>query len=99
MIYEIASITIDAVNKAAFEAAVAEAAPLFKAAQGCKAMKLERGIENLTQYKLVVEWESVAAHMVDFRESDSFQKWRALVGSYFVGAPCVVHNETVAVYF
>lgn len=99
MIYEIATISIDPFNKAAFEAAVAEAAPLFKAANGCHAMKLERVIEHAGEYRLVVEWDSVEAHMVDFRESDAFQKWRALVGIYFASPPVVVHGETVAIYF
>ncbi len=99
MIYEIASITIDPENKIAFEVAVGKAATLFKAAKGCYAMKLECGIENPNQYRLVVEWESVDAHIVDFRESEAFQQWRALVGLYFLIPPVVIHSKNIAVYF
>ena len=99
MINEIAILTIDPANASAFEAAVAEAAPLFKSAQGCHGMALERGVEDPTQYRLLVRWESVDHHMVVFRNSEAFKHWRALVGSYFVGPVAMSHSETVDRYF
>jgi quinol monooxygenase YgiN len=48
-------------------------------------------VENPERYHLVVGWESVEAHMVDFRESEGFQAWRALAGPFFVGTPSVEH--------
>jgi quinol monooxygenase YgiN len=99
MINEIAILTIDPANATAFEAAVAEAAPLFKSAQGCHGMALERGVEDPNQYRLLVRWESVDDHMVVFRKSEAFQHWRELVGSYFVGPVAMSHSETVERYF
>jgi quinol monooxygenase YgiN len=99
MINEVALITIDPANAAAFEAAVAEAAPLFKAAQGCHGMALERGIEDPSQYRLLVQLESVDHHMNTFRNSDAFGQWRALVGSYFSGPVVMTHSESVQIYF
>jgi quinol monooxygenase YgiN len=99
MINEIAILTIDPANATAFEAAVAEAAPLFKSAQGCHGMALERGVEDPNQYRLLVRWESVDDHMVVFRKSEAFQHWRELVGSYFVGPVAMSHSETVDRYF
>jgi quinol monooxygenase YgiN len=99
MVNEIALITIDPANAAAFEAAVAKAAPLFKSAQGCHGMALERGVEDPTLYRLLVQWESVDHHMVVFRNSEAFGQWRALVGSYFVGPVAMSHSETVDRYF
>lgn len=99
MINEIVIITIDPANARAFEAAVAKAAPLFNAADGCHGMALERGIEDPAQYRLLVEWESVDHHMVGFRGSDAFQQWRALVGDYFVAQVAMSHSETVEQYF
>jgi quinol monooxygenase YgiN len=72
MINEIAILTIDPANAAAFEAAVAKAAPLFKAAPGCHGMALERGIESPATYRLLVKWESVAHHVDLFRNSEAF---------------------------
>lgn len=99
MVTEIALLTIDPAQSAGFEAAVAAAAPLFQAARGCRHMSLERVIERPGQYRLVVQWESVEAHMVDFRESPAFAQWRALAGPFFTGPVDMVHSEAVGAYF
>jgi quinol monooxygenase YgiN len=99
MITEIAHLTIDPAKAAEFEAAVAAAAPVFRSAEGCHGMSLDRVIEDPAQYRLRVEWDSVDHHMVLFRQSDAFQTWRALAGPFFVGTPHVEHSETVAVHF
>ncbi len=95
MIHEIATITIDPARAADFEAAVAAARPHFEAAAGFVSFGLKRSIEAPERYHLVVGWESVEAHMVDFRESEGFQHWRALASPFFVGAPSVEHVATV----
>ena len=99
MVTEIAYITIDPANAAEFEAAVAQAAPFFKSADGCHGMRLERVEEDGAQYRLSVDWETVAHHMVTFRESDGFQQWRALAGPFFVQPPRVEHWTCVGDHF
>jgi quinol monooxygenase YgiN len=98
MITEIASITIDPAQAATFEAAVAQAAPLFKSDPGCHGMALERIIEDPAQYRLLVQWDSVDAHMA-FRETPAFQEWRALAGPFFLAPPSVIHSNEVGRYF
>lgn len=95
MIHEIATLTIDPARAAAFEAAVAEARPHFESASGFVSFALDRSIEHPERYRLVVGWENVEAHMVEFRESAGFQAWRALAGPFFVGSPSVEHVERV----
>lgn len=99
MIIEIARITIDPERAAAFEAAVAEAATYFWAAEGCHSMALDRVIENPALYRLLVQWETVEHHMVTFRQSEGFQRWRELASPFFVEPPVVVHSEEVGRYF
>ncbi len=99
MITEIAHITIDPARAGEFEAAVAAAAPHFRSAEGCHGMRLERVIEDPSQYRLCVDWESVEHHMVTFRESDGFQQWRALAGPFFVTPPRVEHWDRVGDHF
>lgn len=94
MIKEIARIDIDPARAADFEAAVAQAVPHFRAAPGCHSVVLERAVDRPGHYLLVVGWDSVAAHMVDFRASDGFQAWRALAGPFFQSTPDVFHVET-----
>lgn len=94
MITELAYLEIDPLEAKAFEEAVGKARPYFEADGGCLGMQLSRVIETPGRYILQVEWKSVEAHMVDFRQSDNFQQWRQLVGDFFVTAPKVEHVES-----
>ncbi|HEY0296646.1 MAG TPA: antibiotic biosynthesis monooxygenase [Bordetella sp.] len=91
MINEIAVIFVKEGAGAAFEAAVNKAKPLFLAAKGCHGVQLFRSIEKPLEYTLVVDWETVEHHMVDFRESEAFKQWRALIGDS-VAQPAQVHH-------
>ena len=88
---EIARLTIDPTRAAAFEAAVAQAEPLFRADPGCTGFALQRVIEAAGVYHLVVGWTSLAAHNDMFRATPAFQTWRALAGPFFTAPPEVVH--------
>ena len=95
MIHEIAQIEIQPGAENAFEAAVREATPLFRGAEGCRSLTLQRSIEQPTHYRLVVGWDSVADHEEGFRGSEAFARWRALVGPHFASPPVVEHVATV----
>ena len=99
MIREIARLQIDPARAADFLAAVAEAAPLFQGAVGCRSMRIERVVEQAGVYLLLVEWETLDNHMVDFRNSTAFQQWRALAGPFFAAPPMVEHTEVQASLF
>lgn len=92
---EIAQIEVKAGMEAEFEAGVAKAAPLFKRAKGCGAMRLERSVEKPRRYRLFVKWATLENHMDDFRNSPDFQEWRKLVGHCFAAPPEVEHVEEV----
>lgn len=93
MVTEIAQIEVKPGMEAEFEAGVAKAAPVFKRAKGCKAMRLERSIEMPQRYRLFVSWETLENHTVDFRGSPDFQEWRGLVGHCFASPPQVEHTQ------
>lgn len=95
MITEIAFLTIDPADAGPFEAAVAQAMPVIRAAEGNRGVALERVIEDPSQYRLMVRWDSVEHHMVTFRNSAGFQAWRALAGPYFTVTPHVEHTQAV----
>jgi quinol monooxygenase YgiN len=78
-----------------FEAAVAKARPLFLRAKGGKGFELHKSIEKPQRYRLMAQWETLENHTVDFRGSEDFTAWRALVGQYFAAPPEVEHTETV----
>ncbi|MBK1783922.1 antibiotic biosynthesis monooxygenase [Prauserella sp. ASG 168] len=91
MVTEIAHLRVTTGDELAFESAVAEAAPLFRAAPGCRAIRLTRSIEVPRLYRLLVEWETIEHHTVSFRESEAFSRWRELVSPYFAAPPEVEH--------
>lgn len=96
---EYADLTIDPAREADFLAAVARAVDLFRKAEGCRGMRLDRIVERPGTFRLIVEWDSVAHHMDGFRNSPGFQDWRALVGGFFAGGPVVVHTEPAVTGF
>src|ERR1700761_6866204 len=95
MILEIAQIAVKAGMEAEFEAGVAAAVPLFRRATGCISMELVRSVELPSRYRLLVGWERLENHTVDFRGSDDFQTWRAQVSPFFDGSPEMEHASVV----
>ena len=95
MIFEIAQIDVKPGMETAFETGVQNAAPLFKRAKGCTGMALQRSHEKPQRYRLVVQWDTLENHTVDFRGSPDFQEWRKLVGHCFAAPPEVEHVREV----
>ena len=74
-----------------FAKAFALAAPLIRAAKGCRKADMHRGVENPDSFILLAVWDTQEDHMVGFRESPAFTEWRALLGPHFAGPPAVEH--------
>ena len=92
MILEIVDISIDTAKKADFEKAVsAGVAEAIALAKGFRGYKLNAGIENPGRYILMIYWDTLENHTVDFRGSEAFTKWRSHVGPFFLQAPTVEH--------
>jgi heme-degrading monooxygenase HmoA len=58
---------------------------------GCRSVRMTRGVESSSRFVLLIEWENLDAHLVTFRESDRFVRWRAALGTFFAGSPTVEH--------
>jgi heme-degrading monooxygenase HmoA len=91
MVLEVADIQVQAGSEDAFAAAYREGREILSATPGCRSVRMTRGVETPTRHVLLVEWDSVEAHQVNFRETERFAQWRALIGPYFDGAPLVEH--------
>jgi heme-degrading monooxygenase HmoA len=97
MILEIADIRIVAGKNAEFEAAVQRgAATVIAAAKGFRGYKVNHAIESPDRYVLMIYWETLENHTVDFRQGPAFAQWRAIVGPFFAAPPVVEHFELVA---
>jgi heme-degrading monooxygenase HmoA len=95
MILEIAQIEIKPGLEAAFETGIAEAAAIFKAAEGCRSFEVRRSIEHPQRYRLLILWDTLEAHTRDFTGSKPWQDYRALVAHCFAGPVAVEHAEQV----
>lgn len=91
MIIEVATIKIKPGSEAAFEEAVTQATDVFARAKGCLGMHLQKCIEVPDEYEVVIRWETLENHIVDFREGPLFQEWRGHITPHFVSPPTVRH--------
>ncbi len=72
MITEIAQIDVKPGTEKDFEAAVAKARAAFGRSKGFHGFELHKSIEKPQRYRLMVKWETLENHTVDFRGSDNF---------------------------
>jgi heme-degrading monooxygenase HmoA len=96
MILELADIRIAPGKNAEFEAAIQRGAQtVIAGAKGFRGYKVNRGVESAERYILMIYWETLENHTVDFRGGPLFPQWRAIVGPYFAAPPVVEHFELV----
>ena len=96
MILELADIRIQPQQNAAFEEAITRGVrEVISQAKGFSGFSINRGIEHPDRYVLQIMWATLENHMVDFRQSDQFTQWRAIVGPFFAAPPVVEHFELV----
>ncbi len=91
MVLEVADITVQPGSEPDFAAAYRAAREILVATSGCQSVRMTQGVETPTRFVLLVEWDSVEAHEVNFRQTDRFVQWRGLIGPYFANPPRVEH--------
>ena len=95
MVLEIADFAVLPGKEDEFVAAVREALAYVTDTPGCRSARVTRGVESPSRFVLLIEWDSLEAHSVGFRESENFPRWRSVVGPFFDGAPRVEHFDDV----
>lgn len=97
MILEVADLKIQPGRQTEFDAAIQHGlASVISKARGFRGFKVNKGIESPERYLLMIFWETLENHTVDFRESPAFAEWRAIVGPFFAAPPQVEHFELLA---
>jgi len=92
MILELADIRIHAGQQAAFDEAIRRGLDtVISRARGFRGYKVNKGVEVPERYLLMIFWDTLENHTVDFRGSALFAEWRAIVGPFFAGPPQVEH--------
>jgi heme-degrading monooxygenase HmoA len=95
MVLEVALIDVVPGQEDEFATAYARARDLLAGTTGCRSVRMTRGMESPSRFVLLVEWDSVEAHLDNFRATERFTTWRGLVGPYFADAPRVEHFTDV----
>ncbi|MDB5729418.1 MAG: antibiotic biosynthesis monooxygenase [Noviherbaspirillum sp.] len=97
MILEFADIRIQPGKQAEFDAAIQRGVEqVISKAKGFRGYTINKGVESAERYVLIIRWETLENHTVDFRQSPAFAEWRAIVGSYFAAPPTVEHFNLLA---
>ncbi|MER5336321.1 antibiotic biosynthesis monooxygenase [Micromonospora sp. NPDC002717] len=91
MVLEVALIDVLPGHEDEFAAAYAKGHPVLAGTPGCRSVRMTRGVESPSRFVLLVEWDSVEAHNDNFRGTERFTQWRALIGPYFANPPLVEH--------
>ncbi len=92
MILEVADIRIATGRNAEFEAAIERGlATVIAKAKGYRSHKVQKGIDSPERYLLMIEWDTLESHTVEFRQGPLFAEWRAIVGPFFAQPPVVEH--------
>jgi quinol monooxygenase YgiN len=99
MILEIAKFFVVPGSEAEFEATLPQAVEFFRTARGCLGMEIFRSVDMKASYRLVVRWETLDSHLVDFRGSENFLKWRGLINPFLAGPLDIEHNTPIGVGF
>ena len=94
MILELADIRIQADKQAEFDQAILKGLnEVISHAKGYRGFKVNKGIESPERYVLMIFWDTLENHTIDFRQSEAFTAWRAIVGPYFAAPPVVEHFD------
>ena len=92
MVTEIATVEIISERALEFEAAIEVAVEtVLSKSPGFHDYELLKGVERPNVYTFIVHWDKLADHTETFRKSDSFAKWREIIGPFFAHPPVVEH--------
>ena len=95
MVTEIARLTIKPGQEDAYREAFAGVASLLAGAKGYVDHSLEQGIENPSQFVLIVHWETHADHVEGFRNSEPYTRFRAATAPFAAAPAEVLHFQPV----
>jgi heme-degrading monooxygenase HmoA len=96
VILEIAQLQVKPGQTTEFEVAFNEAQAIISSMPGYLGHELQKCIEQVNHYMLLVRWESVEHHEVGFRKCAQYQGWRALLHHFYDPFPTVLHYEWLA---
>ena len=95
MILEIAILYVKEGMETQFEIDFQKASQYISSIDGYLKHSLRLCMEEKNKYLLQVEWETLEAHTVGFRESEVYKEWKNILHNYYDPFPVVEHYELV----
>jgi heme-degrading monooxygenase HmoA len=95
MVLEVAILNVKPGQSEAFEAAFSQASPIIASTPGYISHDLQKWVETPNRYLLLAHWETLEAHTVNFRQSEVYLEWKALLHHFYHPFPTVEHYESV----
>jgi heme-degrading monooxygenase HmoA len=91
VILEVAILNVRPGEEANFEHALQSATPLIAASKGFHGIEVRPCVESTNRYLLLVRWNTVEDHEIDFRQSERYAQWRKLLHHFYDPFPTVEH--------
>ncbi len=95
MITEIAVFQAVPGKEDAFAQGIQKAIETVARGSGCRSIAAHRCIEDPARFMLIVEWDSLEAHIEGFRKSPLFAEYRSHINGLFLDSPVVHHYEVL----
>lgn len=95
MILEVAILRVKKELVAQFEIDFLKAGKHIRSIQGYMNHSLQKCMEDECKYILLVNWQKIENHTVDFRNSSAYLEWKKLLHHYYDPFPTVEHYTTV----
>ena len=97
MILEHAYLSVTPGREEAFLEALGQVKYLIARTEGFLGLEVSRCVEQPSNFLLLVEWETLEAHTVNFRGGPDYEGWRMALHHFYTEMPLVEHFEVVEV--
>ena len=95
MILEVAILTICNGMERKFEQAFLEASAILDSIPGYISHQMQRCVEIPGRYMLFINWETLEAHTIVFRNAPEHLRWKQLLGPFYESPAIVEHYALV----
>ncbi len=95
MILEAAILNVKPGLESDFENNFQKASQIISSIKGYLSHELHKCIEVEGKYLLLVRWETLESHTVEFRGSAEYQEWKKLLHHFYDPFPTVEHFQKI----
>ena len=93
MVIEVAELQVAPERAEEFEAVFPRALAVLAQADGMQGGRLLKDVEAPGRFLIEAQWASVEHHTEGFMQSELFEQFRQIVGTFLQGPPAVRHFE------